>query len=122
MLVAGQRLRRRREFSAVVRAGRRAARGCVVAHLITQPDPLAKTSPARAGFIIPKTVGNAVTRNKVRRRLRHLLRDRLADLAPGTTVVIRALPAAGSRPYPRLAADLDAAIAAVRTSKARDAR
>jgi ribonuclease P protein component len=69
------------------------------------------SAPARAGFVVSKAVGGAVTRNKVRRRLRHLVRDRLAGLPAGTTLVVRALPGAADASYARLGADLDAAIA-----------
>jgi ribonuclease P protein component len=67
--------------------------------------------PARAGFVVSKAVGPAVTRNLVTRRLRHLLRDRLDLLPAGADLVVRALPAAATRPYDELAADLDAALA-----------
>jgi ribonuclease P protein component len=48
----------------------------------------------------------------VKRRLRALMRERLAGLPDGTDVVVRAQPSAATREYPRLAADLDAALAA----------
>jgi ribonuclease P protein component len=87
-------------------------------------DPAVPTSPgpgvpARAGFVVPKTVGNAVTRNKVRRRLREMVRVRLADLGPGSAVVIRALPGAADRSFAELAADLDGALATARTRRPR---
>jgi ribonuclease P protein component len=98
-----------------VRGGRRAARGALVVHL-TVPDPTgtkpAPASPARAGFVVSKAVGVAVVRNLVRRRLRHLVRDRLTVLPAGTTLVVRALPDAAGRGYAELGADLDAALAA----------
>ena len=39
-------------------------------------------TPARVGFVVSKAVGNAVVRNRVKRRLRHLARERL-DVAAG---------------------------------------
>ena len=66
---------------------------------------------ARAGFVVSRAVGPAVVRNKVRRRLRHLVRDRLAALPHGTDLVVRALPAAADRDYTGLGCDLDAALA-----------
>lgn len=68
----------------------------------------------RAGFIVSRSVGGAVARNLVRRRLRHLTRARLTDLPAGTHLVVRALPEASGRPYRELGADLDAALAAAR--------
>jgi ribonuclease P protein component len=134
VLAAAQRLRRREEFAATIRAGRRAGRGVVVVH-IDAPDDTSgaaevpsEAAPAsversdlaaRAGFVVPKAVGNAVARNKVRRRLRHLIRERLAALPPDATVVVRAIPGAADRAFPDLAADLDAALVAARHRRPR---
>jgi ribonuclease P protein component len=127
VLPSAQRLRHGRDFGAVVRSGRRAARGSVVVHLLpadtydedmttnlARPGGAPVSAPARAGFVVSRAVGGAVVRNIVRRRLRHLVRDRLGDLTPGSLLVVRALPGAAERSYPRLGADLDAALAAAR--------
>lgn len=71
------------------------------------------TAPPKVGFVVSRAVGNAVTRNRVRRRLRHLAREHVVDLPAGALVVVRALPAAATAPYRRLAADLAAALGAV---------
>ena len=55
-------------------------------------------------------MGSAVARNRVRRRLRHLVRDRLTGLPAGARVVIRANPAAATLPARDLADQLDAAL------------
>jgi ribonuclease P protein component len=124
VLAAAQRLRRSSDFAAAVRGGRRAGRGTLVVHLsIPQPErlePAHTEEPlARAGFIVSKAIGGAVTRNTVRRRLRHLARERIVDLPPGSILVVRALPQAATAPYTRLATDLDAALAAARSPKRR---
>jgi ribonuclease P protein component len=103
-------MRRGNDFAAAIRGGRRAGRGTLVVHLLVE-EP-ASASTARAGFVVSKAVGNAVTRNKVRRRLRHLIRPILTELPAGTSVVIRALPAAAEAPFATLATDLEGAIAA----------
>lgn len=54
-----------------------------------------------------KAVGNAVTRNRVKRRLRHLVVP-LLEQSPPLDVVVRALPAAATQPD-RLADDLASA-------------
>jgi ribonuclease P protein component len=74
----------------------------------------AQAMTARAGFVVSKAVGNAVVRNKVRRRLRHLVRPLLAELPDGTTLVVRALPAAATATFSALSKDLEAALAAAR--------
>ncbi len=43
---------------------------------------LGERSPTRAGFVVSKAVGGAVVRNKVKRRLRHLMRERVDQLPP----------------------------------------
>ncbi|MFF3251329.1 ribonuclease P protein component [Actinacidiphila glaucinigra] len=116
MLPTENRLRRRQDFAIAVRRGRRAGRPLLVVHLRTDSDtrdPHAAegtASPARAGFVVSKAVGGAVTRNLVKRRLRHLVRERLSVLPPGSLVVVRALPGAGDADHSQLARDLDAAL------------
>ena len=89
----------------------------MVVHLLI--DEPAQASTARAGFVVSKAVGNAVVRNRVRRRLRHLVRPRLADLPAGASLVVRALPDAATASFDRLGADLDAALAAARSPRRR---
>ena len=67
--------------------------------------------PPRAGFVVSRAVGQATVRNRVKRRLRHLVRDRLPVLPAGAMLVVRALPAAADRDYAQLGADLDGALA-----------
>jgi ribonuclease P protein component len=110
MLDRAHRLRRRDEFTAAVRGGRRAGRGTLVVHLRLGDG--SESIPARAGFIVSRAVGRAVVRNRVRRRLRHLVRPYLAELPAGSALVVRALPAAATASSRRLAADLDAALRA----------
>ncbi|MBM9505948.1 ribonuclease P protein component [Actinacidiphila acididurans] len=114
MLPTDHRLRRRQDFAEAVRRGRRAGRPLLVVHLRRDAsDPHApggNAPPARAGFVVSKAVGNAVQRNLVKRRLRHLVRERLSLLPPGSLVVVRALPGAGSADQEQLALDLDAAL------------
>jgi ribonuclease P protein component len=112
VLAAAQRLRRGDDFAAAIRGGRRAGRGTVVVHLLIE-EP-AQASVARAGFVVSKAVGNAVVRNKVRRRLRHLVKPLLTDLPSGSTLVVRALPAAAGASFTTLGADLSAALTSAR--------
>lgn len=65
----------------------------------------ARDSVPRFGFIVSKSVGNAVVRNRVRRRMSEVVRAELAGL-PLADVVIRAFPAAADQDFAELAAEL----------------
>ncbi|MET9884548.1 ribonuclease P protein component [Streptomyces sp. NPDC006430] len=115
MLSPENRLRRREDFASAVRRGRRAGRPLLVVHLrtsgATDPHEPGEIDPStRAGFVVSKAVGGAVVRNRVKRRLRHLVRERLSRLPAGSLVVVRALPGAGDAGHEELARDLDAAL------------
>jgi ribonuclease P protein component len=107
VLSAANRMRNGSDFTAAVRGGRRAGRTTLVVHLSRVPS----LEPARVGFVVSKAVGNAVTRNRVKRRLRHLARERVAALPSGSLLVVRANPAAAEASD--LASDLDSALATV---------
>jgi ribonuclease P protein component len=108
MLARAQRMTSSQEFGAVIRRGRRAGSTTLVVHVLAGEEPAA--SP-RVGLVVGRAVGNAVQRNQVKRRLRHLLRERLPGLPGGTQLVVRALAPAGSSPSAALATDLDTALA-----------
>lgn len=119
MLPSESRVRRGDEFARAIRAGRRSGRAHLVAYLMPAEGPEgsavaideARTGqPARAGFVVSKSVGNAVVRNRVRRRLRHLCAARLPGLPPGSILVVRALPPAAEADSALLGRELDAAL------------
>jgi ribonuclease P protein component len=56
----------------------------------------------RAGFITPKHIGTAVTRNRVRRRLRDILRTEQARLKAGFWIVLVARPYAANATHQQL--------------------
>ncbi len=93
MLPASARLRSSDDFRTTVRRGRRIGRPTLVLHVVSRPDAI-----TRAGFVVSKAVGGAVVRNRVKRRLRHLVAARLAAGGNGLDVVVRALPAAATTP------------------------
>jgi ribonuclease P protein component len=103
-------LRRSADFTATMRASRAVRAGGMVVLHAAPPDPAAAGAGTRVGFVVPRTVGPAVTRNRVRRRLRHLLRDRLDRVPAGTRLVVRVLPPAAGATSAQLAAVLDRAL------------
>lgn len=104
MLPATVRLRHRTEFDAVVRRGQRCGHGPLVVHVHPGMDCTS------VGFIVSRAVGDAVTRHRVTRQLRHLMRERYRALPDGTGVVVRALPAAAGRTSVVLGSALDHAL------------
>jgi ribonuclease P protein component len=94
VLPAYNRMRRSTEFDATVRYGVRAVQPDVIVHVRRGSDGDGRHGP-RVGLIIGRTVGSAVDRHRVARRLRHSVRTMMGDLQQSDQVVIRALP--GSR-------------------------
>lgn len=109
MLPTPHRLRRAADFQRVVRRGRRASTDTLVVHALCEEGG----RQPQVGFVVGRRVGNAVTRNRVRRRLRHLMRDRVGGLPGGMLVVARANTSASSADFHRLGRDLDRCLAKV---------
>lgn len=112
MLAAGNRLTDPEGFRAASRRGHRAGARTVVTHLLPPAGQQVvgmsgDGHPTLVGFVVSKAVGTAVVRNRVKRRLRHAVRERVDALPAGSVLVVRAQPAAAATPYPQLVADLD---------------
>ena len=75
IVVKPGRRQRRPEFLRVASAGKKAAVGGVVLQALVRMDD----APARLGFTVTKKVGNAVIRNRTRRRLKEAARILLAQ-------------------------------------------
>lgn len=92
MLPQRHRLRTGADFSEVTRGsgGARAGSRLLVVHANATDSRAGE--PPRVGFVVSKAVGGAVTRNRVKRRLRALMARRLGHLPVGTDLVIRAQP------------------------------
>ena len=112
MLPQQSRMRRPEDFRRVLRAGRRAGGSVIAGHLLLADSdgPVRSGDPAKVGFIVSRAVGSAVVRNRVKRRLRELMRRRVASLPGGCLLVLRAYPAAASARQEDLAVDLDLVI------------
>jgi ribonuclease P protein component len=75
------RLSRSRDFDTVYRQGRSVSTRYLILYWFTRSDEATATeAAARLGLAVPKAVGTAVVRNRIKRRLRELFRERSADL------------------------------------------
>jgi len=100
-------LRRRADFEAIGRHG--TARSTPLLVLRWLRTDRAET---RVGLSTPRTLGGAVQRNRVRRRLRVLLRERLEHrIGSGWDLLLIAKPAAGNVSHAELGAAIDALLA-----------
>lgn len=101
------RIRERRDFLAAARARRSAGDTMVVQARNRRDD-----APARVGFTCSKKVGNAVTRNRAKRRLRAAADQALAPLARAgwDYVLIGRADATTQAPFPALIGDLTRAL------------
>jgi len=100
VLPAPNRLRSSADFARTVRGGVRAGRPTLVVHALLRDGNM-----TRVGFVVSKAVGGAVVRNRVKRRLRAMIRPLVSTATTGCDVVVRALPAAATEPG-RVADDL----------------
>ncbi|MDP5226872.1 MULTISPECIES: ribonuclease P protein component [Arthrobacter] len=107
MLPAPNRLRLPADFSTTLRSGVRVGRRNLVLSAHLSPGG----TRSRIGFIVSKAVGNAVTRNLVKRRLREIGARLLTDHPTGVDVVVRALPAAAQSEWEELVTETEQAFA-----------
>lgn len=87
------------DYRRIVRSGRRVGGAFCITHAVLHTPE----TPARFGFIISKSVGGAVIRNRVRRRLKGIVEQQLQHGFSGADVVFRALPASADASYEQLA-------------------
>jgi ribonuclease P protein component len=94
------------DYRRLVRRGRRQT----TAHAVLYSLHSDEATEPRFGFIIAKTVGIAVNRNRVRRRLKSVAFEKLPNIAPGTEIVIRALPGAAQADWTTLHSEISDAL------------
>lgn len=104
-------MRSGQDFRHTIRRGAKGAQPTVVTHVLLRSRVPGTGGHTSVGFVVSKAVGGAVERNRVKRQLRHLMRDRLSALPDGSRVVVRALPASHGADSATLAAHLDVALA-----------
>jgi ribonuclease P protein component len=82
------RLSRSRDFDAVYRHGRSVSTRYLVLYWFPQDEP----GEPRFGFSVPKAVGTAVVRNRIKRQLRELWHARLGRVPEGNDYVVIVRP------------------------------
>jgi ribonuclease P protein component len=95
------RLVRRGDFDAVYRAGKRRSSSHFTVFFRANELP-----QSRFGFSIKKALGGAVVRNRIRRRLREMVRCHRLEIPAGWDIVIHPKSAVAQAPFAALTADL----------------
>jgi ribonuclease P protein component len=101
------RLTQRAEFLRAAAAGKKAAVGGVVLQALTRDDQ----GPLRLGFTVTRKVGNAVIRNRTRRRLKEAVRLVLRETPlQGADLVLIGRDSTRNRNFRALQADIKRAL------------
>ena len=113
MLPARYRMTRSADFTHTVKQGVRASQPDLVVHGYRGVTNGLQETPL-VGFIVAKSVGGAVDRHRVARKLRHAAQVIVKDLDPADRVVVRALPGSRAAGSAQLRAELRAGVGRVR--------
>jgi ribonuclease P protein component len=112
-------LKVRADFLRVASAGRRSAGPGVVVQAALHPHEPSGATGIRVGFTASRKVGNAVVRNRAKRRLRAAAASVLPSHGQsGTDYVLIARASTADRPFAELVADLEAALRRIGRSRA----
>ncbi len=102
------RLRKRREFEECYASGVRVSGRHVQVFLLPATGESARL---RLGISVPRRVGSAVQRNRVRRRLREIFRrGRAVFRGAAVSVVVNARPSAAASSFRELSEDFTSAV------------
>jgi ribonuclease P protein component len=111
-LLIVERLKKRADFLRAARGIRR-VEGAVTLETCLTPQIKAKVGSLRVGFTASKKIGNAVIRNRVKRRLRAAASQLLPLLGRGGhDYVLVARASTVARPFPALLSDITTALKA----------
>ncbi|GAC66768.1 ribonuclease P protein component [Gordonia soli] len=122
MVASRHRISHRSEFQRTLKTGVRVSTRDLTVHVMvvpaSWPDPAGRRAAVDSvggpwlGVIVSKSVGNAVVRHRVSRRLRHAFADASSSApTPSTMVVLRARPSAAETSSTDLADQLRQAFA-----------
>lgn len=95
------RLVQKAQFDAVYRTGKRRSSSYFTAFLRANDLP-----HSRFGFSIKKELGGAVVRNRIRRRMREIVRSHRLEISAGWDIVIHPKSKVARAPFGEITADL----------------
>ena len=101
------RIVRGEDYRRIVRSRNRVGGANSITHAVSRVSP---DDPARFGFIVSKAVGNAVTRNLVRRRMKSIVETQINNGFMGYDVVFRLLPSASGADFSDLETEVSRAL------------
>jgi ribonuclease P protein component len=111
-----ERLRQRADFVAAATGAK-----APTAAFVLQARKRGDSGPIRVGFTVTKKVGNAVERNRVRRRLKSVVsRTDAGRMRPGHDYVLVGRRAALELPFDRLVEEFNGALRRLETAAAKD--
>ncbi|WP_083506908.1 ribonuclease P protein component [Leucobacter sp. G161] len=108
------RVTRGEDYRRAVRTGNRVGGAYCITYAVRRSAAETSDATPRFGYIISKAVGNAVTRNLVRRRMKAISDELIRDGAEGSDIVFRALPRAADATFAELRRELHRAHEKVR--------
>jgi len=102
MLKRINRLKKRYQFNYVYKAGEHfSSENCV---LYTASS---KTKNIKVGFAVTKKIGHAIVRNKIRRRLREILKKQLPNLKQNYNIIVVAKESIVDAPFDQLTIEIE---------------
>jgi ribonuclease P protein component len=87
-------------------------------HLVVYMSSGNESDKPRFGFVVGKTVGNSVERNRVKRRARSLAQANLASFDGAQNIVIRTLPGTAQTSWQELSEEFSSALSRLKAAKA----
>jgi len=113
-LLSLDRLKKRSDFLRLSRIGAKWVTPGLILQAARRPNAEG-TEPPRVGFTVSRKVGNAVERNRAKRRLKEAARQVMPVLArPALDYVLIGRHTTLTRPWPKLVQDLETALKRIR--------
>ncbi len=108
------RLKKHKEFVSVAEQGRKYVTKGLILQVLVRPENNRFNDLIRVGFTTSRKVGNAVKRNRIRRRLKEIVRLHLPQIGQkGCDYVVIGRTRTFTRPYDELVQDLREAVASI---------